>query len=428
MLLAAAIIPDPHPLFILPFVALLLCIATMPLLLPKIWEHHYKKISLGLGAIAAIYYLIGLRAGGRMLDVAWEYVSFIVFIGSLFTVAGGIHVRTKGEAVPSVNALYLIAGAILANLVGTTGASMLLIRPWIRMNKYRFTSFHTVFFIFIVSNVGGCLTPIGDPPLFLGYLKGVPFWWVTVRCLPAWALAVGCIVAIFYALDRMNFLAAPRPIREMQTAHEEFKINGLQNLGWLAVILASVFLKQPPGLREVLMVLAAVGSYFTTGRQIHEANHFTFGPIKEVAWLFAGIFTTMVPALDYLECHAGALGISAPVHFYWFSGALSGVLDNAPTYLTFLTAAFGQKNLNIDDTANVARFLTDHGLYVVAVSLGSVFFGAMTYIGNGPNFMVKAIADHAKVHTPNFFLYIIRFSAPVLLPVFALVAWLFLRK
>jgi Na+/H+ antiporter NhaD/arsenite permease-like protein len=428
MLLGSGTVLDPHPLFVIPFAALLLCIATMPLLLPKIWEHHFQKISLGLGLIAVLYYVVGLRAGGRMLGVVGEYVSFIAFIGSLFVVAGGIHVRTKGESTPSVNALYLLVGAILANLVGTTGASMLLIRPWIRMNKYRFTTFHTAFFIFIVSNVGGCLTPIGDPPLFLGYLKGVPFWWVTTKCLPAWATAVGCIIAVFYALDRVNFLAAPRAVREMQTQHEEFKIEGLRNFGWLAVILAAVFLKEPHGLRELLMVGAAVGSYKTTQKPIHDANHFSFGPIKEVAWLFAGIFATMVPALDYLECHAGALGISAPMHFYWFSGALSGVLDNAPTYLTFLTAAFGLKGLNIDNTAHVAQFINQHGPYAVAVSLGSVFFGAMTYIGNGPNFMVKAIVDHAKVHTPNFFLYIIRYSLPILLPILGLVGWIFLRS
>lgn len=429
MLLGAATVAlDPHPAFIIPFAALLLCIATMPLLLPKVWEHHFKKITIGLGLVAVLYYLVGLRAGARLLGVAGEYVSFIAFIGSLFVVAGGIHIRTKGEATPSVNALYLLVGAILANLVGTTGASMLLIRPWIRMNKYRFTTYHTAFFIFVVSNVGGCLTPIGDPPLFLGYLKGVPFWWVTAKCLPAWATAVGCIVAVFYALDRVNFLAAPRAIREKQTEHEEFKIQGLRNFGWLAVILAAVFLKQPPGLREALMVGAAIGSYKTTGRPIHDANHFSFGPIKEVAWLFAGIFATMVPALDYLECHAGALGISQPIHFYWFSGALSGVLDNAPTYLTFLTAAFGLKGLSIDNSAHVAQFLQQHGSYAVAVSLGSVFFGAMTYIGNGPNFMVKAIVDHARVHTPNFFLYIIRYSLPVLLPILALVGWIFLRR
>jgi Na+/H+ antiporter NhaD/arsenite permease-like protein len=416
---------DPNPIFAIPFITLLGCMATLPLLLPRFWEHNFKRISLWLGSIAVLYYLFGLHAPGRMLGVAWDYVSFIVFIGSLFVVAGGIHVRTKGEAIPSVNALFLIGGAILANLIGTTGASMLLIRPWIRMNKYRFTNLHTVFFIFIVSNVGGCLTPIGDPPLFLGYLKGVPFWWITVKCLPAWGLAVGWIVAVFYALDRMNFRAAPKTVREMQTAHEEFKIEGLRNLGWLALIVTAVFLKHPPGLREGLMVAAAIGSYKTTPRPIHDANHFSFGPIKEVAWIFAGIFATMVPVLDYLECHAAALGISEPVHFFWLSGTLSAVLDNAPTYLTFLTAAFGLKGFNIDDPTHVSRFLDQHYLYVVAVSLGSVFFGAMTYIGNGPNFMVKAIADHAKVHTPHFFSYIIRFSIPILLPVFAVVAWVF---
>ncbi len=426
MLFLAEAVLDPHPAFVLPFAALLLCIATMPLLLPKFWEHHYRKVSLGLGAIAVAYYLLRWHAGGRLLGVGWDYVSFIVFIGSLFTVAGGIHVRTRGEATPWHNVVFLLGGAVLSNLIGTTGASMLLIRPWIRLNKYRYTHLHTAFFIFIISNVGGCLTPIGDPPLFLGYLKGVPFWWVTARCLPAWSFAVSALCLIFYFLDRVNFLAAPRAVREEQTAHETFKIEGLQNLGWLALILAAVFLKHPAGLREILMGAGAIGSYYTTRRPIHKANHFSFGPIKEVAWLFAGIFATMVPALDYLEVHASALGITQPMHFYWFSGALSGVLDNAPTYLTFLTAAFGLHSLQIDSPAHVALFLDRHAAYVVAVSLGSVFFGAMTYIGNGPNLMVKSIADHQGVHTPHFFRYIIRFSLPLLLPVLALVSWLFL--
>lgn len=424
---AATLIPDPNPFFILPFVALLLCMATMPLLLPKFWEHNFKKIACGLGLLAVLYYLIGLHAGGRMLSVAWEYVSFIVFIGSLFVVAGGVHVRTEGEASPFHNALFLFGGAIMSNLVGTTGASMLLIRPWIRLNKYRYTSLHTVFFIFIVSNVGGCLTPIGDPPLFLGYLKGVPFWWVTMKCLPAWAIAVGLIIFIFYCVDRNNFLKTPRRVREKKTAHEKLKIEGVHNLAWLTVILCAVFLKYPPGCREVLMVLAAVGSYRTTLQPVRDANHFTFGPIKEVAWLFSGIFATMVPVLDYLECHAGKLGISTPLHFYWCSGALSGVLDNAPTYLTFVTAAFGLKGMNIDNAGNVVQFLDQHSLYVVAVSLGSVFFGAMTYIGNGPNLMVKAIAEHSKVQTPSFFGYVVKYSLPILVPIFCVVAWLFFR-
>ncbi len=422
----ARVLLDPHPLFILPFAALLFCIATLPLLLPKFWEHHFKKVSVGLGAISVLYYLLGLHAPGRLLETGWEYLSFIVFVGSLFTVAGGIHIRVKGESTPSINALFLLVGAIAANLVGTTGASMLLIRPWIRSNRYRYTSLHTVFFIFVVSNVGGCLTPVGDPPLFLGYLKGIPFFWITQRALLPWLVAVGSLVSVFYLLDRINFLRAPRKVREMETAHEQWKLDGWTNFAFLAAILGAVIFA-PPGAREAIMAGSAIGSYFSTAKPVHEANHFTFGPIKEVAWLFVGIFSTMVPALDYLEGHAAALGINLPIHFYWLSGALSGVLDNAPTYLTFLAAAFGLQNLSLDSPENVAAFLGGHPLYVVAISLGSVFFGAMTYIGNGPNFMVKAICDHAGVHTPSFFIYVIRFSVPILLPIFALVAWLFLH-
>jgi Na+/H+ antiporter NhaD/arsenite permease-like protein len=223
----------------------------------------------------------------------------------------------------------LATGAVLANVLGTTGASMLLIRPWIRMNKYRFTHFHAVFFIFVVSNVGGCLTPIGDPPLFLGYLKGVPFFWVTEHCWSAWLLAVICLLAVFAVFDQRNFLRAPREVREAETAVEKFRVQGLANFGWLALILVAVFVKNPPGLREALMVAASVGSLLTTAKPVREANHFSFGPIKEVAWLFLGIFASMVPALDYLELHAASLGLSTPLHFYWSSGALSGVLDNA---------------------------------------------------------------------------------------------------
>ncbi|MEO7931929.1 MAG: sodium:proton antiporter [Chthoniobacterales bacterium] len=413
---------DPHPLMVLPFVGMLLCIAVMPLLFSHIWERHYPKIALGLGSICVVYYL-WMHGGTRIAGVLEEYVSFIVFIGSLFVVAGGIHIRIQGEARPLSNCLFLLIGAVLANLIGTTGASMLLIRPWVRSNKYRYTNFHTAFFIFTISNVGGCLTPIGDPPLFLGYLKGVPFWWVTQHCWKAWAFAVVSLVAIFYLFDRTNFVRAPRAIREMETAHETFKIEGRRSFLPLAAILVAVIFA-PPILREIIMIASAVIAYRSTPRPIHDANHFTFGPIKEVAWLFAGIFMTMIPALDYLQLHAAALGLNTPEQFYWLSGALSGVLDNAPTYLAFLSAAFGLKHLDLNNTAHVAQFLKTDGLYVIAVSLGSVFFGAMTYIGNGPNLMVKSIADHAKVHTPHFFAYIFRFSLPVLLPVLAAVAFL----
>ncbi len=421
-------IPDPHRVMVLPFAAMLLSIALMPMFLKHHWERYYHFISVGLGAISVSYYIFGLGAGERMVHVADEYFSFIVFIGSLFVVSGGIHVRVRGEAKPVVNCVYLFIGAILANVVGTTGASMLLIRPWIRMNKYRYSGFHTAFFIFIVSNVGGCLTPVGDPPLFLGYLIGVPFWWVALKCWPAWCIAVFTLIGIFYVADRSNFLRAPKEIREAQTADETFRIDGLKNLGFLLLILSAVFLKEPHGLRELIMAACALGSYFTTGKPIHEANHFSLGPIKEVAWLFAGIFATMVPVLDFLQLHAGSLGIRTPMQFYWLSGSLSGVLDNAPTYLTFLAAAFGLHGLQIGNSADMATFLTVHDRYLIAVSLGSVFFGAMTYIGNGPNFMVKAVADHARVHTPGFFGYIVKFSLPVLVPVFLVVAILYFSR
>lgn len=428
LLAAATATTDPHPAMILPFALLLGCIAAMPFIHRHWWEHHYPKVALGLGLITVVYYVAFLNNAGRMLHVAHEYVSFIALIGSLFIVSGGIHIRVKGEAKPWVNCLFLFIGAVLANFIGTTGASMLLIRPWIRMNKYRITAFHIVFFIFVVSNVGGCLTPIGDPPLFLGYLRGVPFWWVLSNCWEAWLVAVGGVIAIFYAFDRRNFLRAAKAVREMETAHETWTFDGLRNVAFLAVILIAVFLRQPPGLSEGLMVAAALGSYFTTPKPIHEANDFNFAPIREVAWLFVGIFATMVPALDYLEVHAAELGLDTETKFFWLTGSLSAVLDNAPTYLTFLAAAMGRHHLSLSSTLDVRAFVAQHDHELIAISLGAVFFGAMTYIGNGPNFMVKSIAEQAKVKTPSFFAYLFRFAVPILLPFFFIVSILFFSR
>ena len=305
---------------------------------------------------------------------------------------------------------------------------MLMIRPWIRMNKYRITSFHIVFFIFVVSNVGGCLTPIGDPPLFLGYLKGVPFGWVLVHCWQAWLVAVGGLIAIFYFFDRHNFLRASKEIRDKETAQETWRFDGLRNLAFLGVILVAVFLRNPPGLSEALMVAAALGSYFTTPKPVHESNDFNFAPIKEVAWLFVGIFATMVPALDYLEVHAAELGLDSETKFFWLTGALSGVLDNAPTYLTFLAAAMGRHQLSMNSPDDMRTFLGQHDHELIAISLGAVFFGAMTYIGNGPNFMVKSISEQAKVKTPSFFAYLFKYAVPILLPFFVLISLLFFSR
>ena len=412
----------PNPWMLLPFAILLGTIALAPLWFGDWWARQYPKLAFALGAVALGYYLFGLHAYSRVLAVAHEYLSFITLIAALFVVSGGIHISVKGEATPLTNVLFLLIGAVLANVLGTTGASMLLIRPWIRMNKYRITAHHIVFFIFIVSNVGGCLTPIGDPPLFLGYLKGIPFWWVAAHCWLIWATGLGILMAMFFVVDSFNFRRAPKPIREMETASEQWRFDGLGNLFFLGVILGVVFIARPLFLREALMVLAAIGSYYTTRKPVHEANDFSFHPIQEVAILFLGIFATMMPALDWLQGNAAKLGAPTPTFYFWGSGALSSVLDNAPTYLSFLSALMG-----VAQNSEMHHLLTTQATNLVAISVGAVFFGANTYIGNGPNFMVKAIADHQNVRMPTFIGYVFRFSLPFMVPMLFFVWWLFLR-
>jgi len=413
---------------ITPFALQLLAIALMPFLAPHWWERHYPKVSSVLGAVVAGYYLLVFRDTHRVLEVFHEYGSFIVLMAALFIVSGGIHLRVRGEATPLRNALFLAIGAVLANLIGTTGASMLLIRPWIRMNKYRITGIHIVFFIFLVSNIGGALTPIGDPPLFLGYLKGIPFFWPLIhQCMP-WLLTTCILTGIFFLMDRENFLRAPRAVREAETAGERFAFEGTGNLAALAAVIAAVFLPSPS--REILMVAAALCSWYLTPRSIHEANGFAFTPIREVAWLFLGIFFTMMPALDWLGRLAPELAHSfamRPIHFYYGTGALSAFLDNAPTYLAFLSVDAGLKGGSLQDSADVLRLATEDPANLIAISIGAVFFGAMTYIGNGPNFMVKSIAEASGVKCPGFFGYMARYSLPILLPVLVLVGWIFLR-
>jgi len=426
--LAASVSPttiDPNPWMILPFIVMLLSIALMPFINLHWWEKHYPKVAFGLALLSVGYYVLVLRHFEPLADVAHEYISFIALIGSLFIVAGGVHIRVSGEATPLRNTLYLAIGACIANLIGTTGASMLMIRPWIRMNKYRITAFHIVFFIFIVGNVGGALTPIGDPPLFLGYLQGVPFFWTTIHLWMPWMVMVTSLLAIFHVIDRINFHRAPKAVRDHETAEESFSMLGKRNFLLLAVILGAVFLPTP--WREVIMAGAAVASWYFTPRQVHEMNHFDFHPIKEVAWLFFGIFATMLPALDYLNVHSDALGVHTPMQYYALTGILSAVLDNAPTYLTFLATATAQHGFQLAKPSEVAAFAAQHADLLTAISLGAVFFGAATYIGNGPNFMIKAIAEHAKVETPSFFGYVWRYTLPILLPLLILMALLFLR-
>ncbi len=415
----AAAAEAPPSWVIAPFVILLACIAIGPLAFPYFWHKRYPHIAVGLGLISAGYFL----ATGRvtpMAHAAEEYVGFIALIGALYVIAGGIHIRVSGEATPTVNTVFLALGAVLSNIIGTTGASMLLVRPWIRMNKYRITSFHIVFFIFIISNIGGCLTPIGDPPLFMGYLKGVPFWWTAEHLWQGWLIALVLLLGIFFLLDRANFLRAPKAVRDAETAKETWEFRGLHNVFFIALVLFAV-LKLPMWWRELLMLAAALGSMFTTKKEIHEANDFNFAPLKEVVWLFIGIFATMVPALQYLQ--ASPPPLAGPGSYYWATGVLSAMLDNAPTYLAFFATAMGANQLSLDSHADIAVFVANHGETLRAISFGAVLFGAMTYIGNGPNFMVKAIAEHSKVHTPTFIGYVVRYALPFLLPVL-FVVWL----
>lgn len=422
--LIAAVQAVPSGWMVLPFALLLFLIAAAPLAAPHFWEKYYAHVAVGLGLVAAGYYWLVVHQAGPLVHAFREYVSFMALVGSLYVVSGGVLIRVKGEAKPLTNCAFLLIGAVLANVLGTTGASMLLIRPWIRMNKYRITGFHVVFFIFVVSNIGGALTPIGDPPLFLGFLKGVPFWWTLQHCWKAWLITTLLLLFVFYGLDHRNFMRAPKPIREMETREEHWKMDGLVNVPLIGMLLGGVLL--PFGWREVLMLAAAAISWFATPRRVHEANHFDFGPVKEVGWLFAGIFLTMIPALEVLGANTEVLGLHSSIQYFWSTGVLSGVLDNAPTYLAFLVAAFGSVGMNLD--TDMPRFIQQQGELLLAVSLGAVFFGAITYIGNGPNLMVKKIADQQKVHTPDFVSYILRYSAPVLLPIFGLVGILFFSR
>ena len=412
-----------NPWMILPFALLLTAIALAPLFVQNWWLRHYAKVAFGLGAITFGYYIFVLRDTERALHTAHDYTSFIALVGSLFIVSGGIHINVKGEATPLKNVLFLFVGAVTANVLGTTGAAMLLIRPWIRMNQYRITAYHIVFFIFIVADIGGCLTPIGNPPLFLGYLQGVPFWWVTKNCWPMWMVGVGILLAIFYVLDRINF---QRPAGgKKESTPETWKFDGLPNLFFVAIVLGAVFVSKPIFMREAIMLAAALGSYFTTKKSVHEANHFNFHPLQEVAILFAGIFATMMPALDWLNTNAReVLGTNpAPGIFFWSAGGLSSVLDNAPTYLGFLSALFGMTGAK-----NISELLAHNSSHILAISIGAVFFGAATYIGNGPNFMVKAIADNKKIPIPTFLGFIFKYTFPFLLPVLIVVWWLFFNR
>jgi Na+/H+ antiporter NhaD/arsenite permease-like protein len=401
---------------ILPFVAMLLGIAVLPLWTPHWWELNRNKllVSAALGLPVLALYLS--RKPGALLHMGEDYVSFIVLLAGLFVISGGVHLRGDLVASPLVNSTFLAVGAVLASAVGTTGASMLLIRPLLQTNRERTRRKHTVvFFIFLVSNVGGMLTPLGDPPLFLGYLEGVPFTW-TLRLWPQWLLLTGALLLTYFVWDSIAYTREPlAALRRDRSQIEPLRLRGAANALWLAgVILAVAFVRAP--VREAAIVLLTALSLWRTPAAVRRANGFTWYPIIEVAVLFLGIFLTMIPALELLRLRGAELGVRTPAQFFWATGVISSFLDNAPTYLAFL--ALGQGLGLAREVVGVPETI------LAAISVGSVAMGANTYIGNAPNFMVKSIADEAGVKMPSFAGYML-YSGAILIPLFGLVTLVF---
>ncbi|MCK9321962.1 MAG: sodium:proton antiporter [Bacteroidales bacterium] len=451
MLLSSSVIPFDVPLWaLIPFILMLLMIAVGPLLFHHWWEQNKNKliVSLVLGIPTAIWLISHHLTHALQHQLLFDYIPFIVLLGSLFVITGGIHLKGDIEAKPWINTVFLAIGAILASFMGTTGAAMLLIRPIIKTNAERKYKVHTIlFFIAIVANCGGLLTPLGDPPLFLLYLRGAEFTWF-LHMLPEWAFVNALLLIIYFIVD--SYFYKKEPLENIifdKTNIEPIKLKGNLNFLWLLGVVASVaflnkgyfpqwdshqvFENGSHGndylgfIREGAMVLMVICSLVFTSKSLRQANKFTWVPIVEVAFLFLGIFTTMVPALLYLSANAASFGITTPEHFYYATGSLSAFLDNAPTAVSFHNLAIGMNPGSVPIigdgfVAGVPEIL------LTAVSLGAVFFGAMTYIGNGPNFMVKAIAEENKINMPSFFGYMIKFSLIVLLPIYIITQLIFI--
>ncbi|HKB41602.1 MAG TPA: sodium:proton antiporter [Gemmataceae bacterium] len=435
--LAAAPLDLPL-LSVAPFVVLLLSIAVLPLVAGHFWHSNRNKVLVAAAfAVPTAAWLVWYQlATGEPTIAALghemvNYVSFILLLGSLYTVSGGVLLAGDIRGTPLTNTAFLGLGAALANLVGTTGASVLLIRPVLRINRERQNTAHIpLFFIFTVGNLGGLLTPLGDPPLFLGYLHGVPFTW-TLSLWPQWLVVNGIVLTLFLAWDTVAYRGEPPEVLNHDTAQTQpLGLRGLVNLPFLAGIMGGVLLQGalPEPWGEVsgglVMLAMAVLSLALTPAGLRKENAFTWGPIAEVAILFAAIFVCMVPALQLLALHGKEFGITQPWQFFWLTGGLSAFLDNAPTYLTFATMAAGSEDFIVLVRGQVPEL--DGPLVLAAISCGAVFMGALTYIGNGPNFMVKAICDESDLRMPSFFGYFAR-ACLILLPVFVLVTFLFFR-
>ncbi len=417
---------------VVPFAGLLLCIAVLPLVAPHFWEKNRNKgILVAVLGIPVAAWMASLEPW-LVVHTAREYVAFILLLGALFVISGGIVVRGTLAGTPGLNCALLGTGAVLASFIGTTGASMLLIRPVLRANSVRRLKAHVVvFFIFVVSNAGGLLTPLGDPPLFLGFLRGVPFLW-TLRLWKIWLLVNGALLLIFFIIDSTVFrredIARPGDLDKIAIEHEvPVSIAGRRNFlylaGMIAVLLLSGTFSLPIGVAELAMLSMGALSWWTTPMPYRRENDFSWAPIVEVAVLFSGIFATMIPALEILNARGGELGATRPWQFFWASGLLSSFLDNAPTYLTFASTASGLLGTSASNLSELLTKVEGAGL-LTAIAAGSVLMGANTYVGNGPNFMVKAIAEQSGVRMPNFFHYM-AWSGAILIPLFFGVTFLF---
>jgi Na+/H+ antiporter NhaD/arsenite permease-like protein len=432
---------------VLPFIGILLSIALFPLFAPHFWHRHYPKLTAFWGIIFAAPFVAAYH--GRGVDALLhtyllEYIPFIILLWALFTVAGGIHLKGSLIGTPRLNTAFLAIGTVISSWMGTTGAAMILIRPVLRANKRRKHKAHVVvFFIFLVANIGGLLTPLGDPPLFLGFLVGVPFFW-TMKLIPHMLFVAVPLLAVFFLMDSYYFRKEEKPKTMEKTP---LRIEGAHNLLYLAGIVGAVLVSGMwrPGAvtilgvheeiqnlgRDAALLVLGVASLLTTKKEIRAGNEFTWGPIREVAILFAGIFTTIVPALAILKAgEDGALGavmrtLETPTQYFWITGSLSSFLDNAPSYLTFLSSALGKFFSTLPVREGIHALIANQSAYLEGISLGAVFFGANTYIGNAPNFMVKSIAEEAGVRMPSFFGFMFKYSIPILVPLFFLVTLVF---
>ncbi len=436
---------------ILPFVGILLSIAFFPLISPSFWKNHYVKVSVFWAVITIVPMALvykGVAVHEFLHVYIGDYIPFMVLLSSLFIVASNIYLKGSLKGTPVVNTVILAISTVLSSLMGTTGAAMLMIRPFLRANRYRkYRTFMVVFFIFLVCNIGGALTPIGDPPLFIGFLHGVPFFWLTLRILPIVLFVVVVLLTIYFFLDL--FFYRRENIEELNEEKQPLRLLGWYNIFFLLCIVGAVIVsgnlktgdmsifgvERSVGsiVRDLIMMFVAVLSLVLTPRQVREENGFSWAPILEVGYIFAGIFATMAPALLILE--AGKNGAAAPLvkavnspaDYFWATGILSSFLDNTPTYYTFFTSALGKFFPGIPEHLAVPMLLTKKPEYLVAISAGAVFFGANTYIGNAPNFMVRSIAEESRVPMPSFLGYMFKYSIPILIPTFILVTVLFLH-